>query len=113
MKIRDEQVTGYINQASDEQRRIMETVRDLLHDSIKGIKEEIKWSRPVFNNGTDLVYFKTAKSYVTVGFFNYNKLSDPDSLLEGTGKDMRHIKIRKHEEVDKELLKRWFKELES
>src|SRR5690554_8009706 len=107
MKIRNEQVTGYINQASDEQRKIMETVQDLLHDSIQGVREKFKWSRPVFNNGTDLVYFKTAKSYVTVGFFNFNKLSDSDSLLEGNGKDMRHIKIRKHEEVNKELLKRW------
>lgn len=107
MKIRDEQVTGYINQASDEQRKIMETVRDLLHDSIQGVREKFSWSLPVFINGTDLVYFKTAKSYVTVGFFNFNKLTDPDSLLEGTGKAMRHIKIRKHEEVNNEPLKRW------
>ena len=109
----NEQVSGYINQAPEEQSKIMEKVRKILHENVKGVQEELKWNRPVFKKETDIMYFKTAKSYVTIGFFQYHKLHDSQNLLEGTGKDMRHVKIRKQEDVDEALFKRWFRELTS
>ncbi len=33
-------------------------------------------------------------SWVNLGFYHAGKLPDPDSLLEGTGADMRHVKVR-------------------
>ena len=89
----------------------MEKVREIVHDTVRGVREEYKWSRPVFSNGVDFLYLKTAKAYVTVGFFNFHKLDDPDNLLEGTGKDMRHIKIKKAEDVNEPLLRKWLERL--
>jgi hypothetical protein len=103
----NEQVSGFISQSPAEQREIMEEVRKIIHDTVKDVQEEFKWSRPVFRKASDFAYFKTAKGYVTLGFFQSQKLDDPDGLLEGTGKDMRHIKLRKPEDVDTELLKKW------
>jgi hypothetical protein len=105
----NEQVSGFINEAPTEQREIMETVRKIIHEAVPGVQEEFKWSRPVFTKGKDFAYFKTAKGYVTVGFFQSQKLDDPDGLLEGTGKDMRHIKIRKPGDLNPELLGKWFR----
>jgi hypothetical protein len=107
---RNEEVSGYINQAPDEQKKIMETIRNLIHETIADTEENFKWSRPVFSKGKDFAYLKTSKAYVTLGFFRFEKLSDPDNLLEGTGKDMRHIKIKKADGVDQTLLKKWFSE---
>ena len=104
----NEQVTAFINEAPPEQQQILQTLRKLLHESVDGVQEEFKWSRPVFKKQKDFAYFKTAKGYVTLGFFNFQKLSDPGNLLEGTGKDMRHIKIKKAADIDKNLLKSWF-----
>ena len=39
------------------------------------------------------VYILPHKSWVNLGFFHGSTLDDPDGLLEGTGKKMRHIKI--------------------
>ena len=69
----------------------------------------MKWSRPVFRKGQDFAYLKSTKAYVTLGFFRSDKLEDPNHLLEGTGKDMRHIKIRKTTDLDPTLLKAWFR----
>jgi hypothetical protein len=107
----NKQVTDYILQASAEQQEIMETVRKIIHNTVKDVKEEIKWSRPVFRQESDFAYFKIAKAYVTVGFFQSQKLEDTDGLLEGTGKDMRHIKIRKPEDINTDLLSEWFHKL--
>lgn len=102
------QVTNFINSAPPDQQLIMQTLRQLLHESVAGVQEDFKWSRPVFRKEKDFAYLKTAKGYVTLGFFNFQKLSDPGNLLEGTGKDMRHIKIKKAADIDKPLLKDWF-----
>lgn len=103
------QVTEHTNNAPKEQKEIMETIRQLIHESVPGVTEEFKWSRPVFKSDKDFAYLKTAKAYVTLGFFNFQKLNDPKNLLEGTGKDMRHIKLKSINDVDKKLLIEWFK----
>jgi hypothetical protein len=45
-------------------------------------------------------YVNTFTSHVNVGFFNGAALEDPSGLLEGTGKRMRHVKLRPSIEVD-------------
>lgn len=104
----NEQVNAYIDAAPEEQKTIMTILRQLLHATLPNLKEEYKWSRPVFRTTKDVAYFKTAKNYVTLGFFNFEVLDDPHNLLEGTGKDMRHIKLKTVKDIDVELLQKWF-----
>jgi hypothetical protein len=39
-------------------------------------------------------YLMPQKDYVNLGFFHGTSLPDPQNLLEGTGKKLRHIKVR-------------------
>ncbi len=39
-------------------------------------------------------YVNVFKSHVNVGFFHGNDLPDPSHLLEGSGKFMRHLKLK-------------------
>ncbi|MEJ8757137.1 DUF1801 domain-containing protein [Pontibacter sp. H259] len=102
------QVTDYISNAGNQQ-EILQTIRQLIHETVPAVTEEFKWGRPVFRASRDFAYLKTAKAYVTLGFFNYQKLNDPGNLLEGTGKGMRHIKLKSINEIDNHLLTTWFK----
>ena len=104
----NEQVTAYINNAPADQKEIMAQIRELLHNSVPGVQKDFKWSRPVFRTKHDFAYLKTAKNYVTLGFFQFQNLNDPNGLLEGTGKDMRHIKIKKLGDIKPALLQEWF-----
>lgn len=45
-------------------------------------------------------YVAVFKAHVNIGFFNGANLTDPHELLEGTGKRMRHIKLRPEREPD-------------
>jgi hypothetical protein len=109
----NQQVTDYINQAPDEHRIIMQEIRQLISQCLTNAQESIKWGRPVFSAQKDFAYLKAAKAYVTLGFFSVEKLDDPNKLLEGTGKDMRHIKIKRAADLDKALLTKWFTALAS
>ena len=45
-------------------------------------------------------YVNAFKAHVNVGFFRGAELVDPEHLLEGTGKYMRHVKLRPDGDID-------------
>ncbi len=45
-------------------------------------------------------YVNAFKAHVNVGFFRGAEIADPDGLLEGTGKFMRHVKLVPDRDVD-------------
>lgn len=45
-------------------------------------------------------YVNAFTAHVNVGFFHGAELADPAQLLEGTGKYMRHVKLRPESEVN-------------
>ncbi len=49
-------------------------------------------------------YVNAFTSHVNVGFFLGARLKDPSGLLQGTGKRMRHVKLRPDNEIDREAL---------
>jgi hypothetical protein len=49
-------------------------------------------------------YVNAFTAHVNVGFFLGAHLADPTGLLEGTGKNMRHVKLRPGMEIDGEAL---------
>ena len=59
-------------------------VRELLHDG-----------HPTACVGdAAFAYVNAFKAHVNVGFFRGAEIADPERLLEGTGKFMRHVKLR-------------------
>jgi len=49
-------------------------------------------------------YVDVFKAHVNVGFFHGAELDDPAGILEGTGKFMRHVKLRPGEADDMSAL---------
>jgi hypothetical protein len=49
-------------------------------------------------------YVDTFRNHANVGFFRGACLDDPARLLEGTGKRMRHVKLRPGQPIDVEAL---------
>jgi hypothetical protein len=45
-------------------------------------------------------YVNVFTAHVNVGFFRGAEIADPERLLEGTGKFMRHVKLRSERDVD-------------
>ncbi len=69
-------------------------VRELLHDG-----------HPTACVGeAAFAYVNAFKAHVNVGFFLGAELADPSALLEGTGKFMRHVKLRPGVAIDEDAL---------
>src|SRR6202789_3245118 len=80
----------------DVMRKCGDEVRELLHDGC-----------PVACLGdAPFAYVNVFTSHVNVGFFQGASLPDPAGLLEGTGRFMRHIKLRPGSNVNAAALHR-------
>jgi hypothetical protein len=64
-------------------RRCGDDVREVLHDG----------HPTACVTDAAFAYVNAFKAHVNVGFFRGAELADPDGLLEGTGKFMRHVKL--------------------
>lgn len=49
-------------------------------------------------------YVNAFRAHVNVGFFRGAEIADPQGLLEGTGRFMRHVKLSPARHVDPEAL---------
>jgi len=92
---RDPSVDAWFCKPDDELRRLAQPwfeqmrgcgadVRELLHDGHPTACVE----------DAAFGYVNAFRSHVNVGFFHGAVLDDPAGLLEGTGKRMRHVKLR-------------------
>ncbi|MEI2607639.1 MAG: DUF1801 domain-containing protein [Candidatus Promineifilaceae bacterium] len=50
-------------------------------------------------------YIGVQRHYVNLGFYYGAQLSDPEQLLEGTGNNLRHIKIKTVDDVDRPAIR--------
>ncbi len=87
-------VNRWFDAASEEQRPILDALRELLRSAAPDVVESLKWNCPWYATANGLFcYLQRRKNYVTLGFRRGTSLKDPEQLLEGTGKDMRHVKL--------------------
>jgi len=106
VEIRDPKIDIWLNKEADDlhaiarewfeqMRRCGGDVRELMHD---GCATACVGDAP-------FGYVGIFKAHVNVGFFCGSVLQDPARLLEGTGQNMRHVKLRPGSKVDSEALK--------
>ena len=65
-------------------------VRELLHDG----------HATACVGDAAFAYVNVFKAHVNVGFFRGAEIADPERLLEGTGKFMRHVKLSPERNID-------------
>ena len=75
-------------------RRCGSDVRELMHD---GLATACVGDAP-------FAYVGVFKAHVNVGFFHGAALPDPEKLLEGKGKRMRHVKLQPGHTYDESAL---------
>ena len=80
----------------DVMRRCGSDVRELLHDG----------APTVCVGDAAFAYVNAFKAHVNVGFFRGAEIADPEGLLEGDGRFMRHVKLRPDEDIDVKALRR-------
>jgi hypothetical protein len=96
MRARPGELGDIARQWFEVMRKCGDEVRELLHDGC-----------PVACLGdAPFAYVNVFTSHANVGFFHGSALPDPARLLQGTGKFMRHVKLRPGTPANAEALSR-------
>jgi len=86
-------------------------LRALILQAVPGATEVIKWGAPVYEKeNVSICGLRAARAHVSLQFGSIGtSLDDPDGLLEGTGKSMRHVKVRMRGEIKKRRFSSWIR----
>lgn len=85
--INDSRVDAYIDASAAFAKPVLLHLRNLVHESIPGIEETIKWNFPNFvYNGKIICSMAAFKQHCAFTFWNAKSLSDPKGILETVGK---------------------------
>jgi hypothetical protein len=94
-------VDEYIDLLGTPQNDVAAQLREIVLTCYPQLREDIKWHVPVYSLvTTPIVSIEGFKAHVNLKFFEGARLQDPGSILEGTGKGVRHVKFRSTEDVD-------------
>jgi len=98
--------------SSEQVKEIAERLRALIIEVYPGVVE-VPWPKQkIIGYGVGpkkmsqhFCYIGAFKAHVNLGFYYGAELADPMVLLEGTGKKLRHIKVKSSDEVDNPALR--------
>jgi len=93
-------IDGYIDALPASQSDITQNLRLLIDKLVPAANARIAHHRPVWYLGSRLCYMVGAKAHVSLGFYRGTELPDPQGLLEGTGKILRHVKLTSLDELE-------------
>jgi hypothetical protein len=93
-------VDGYLHKKNPALAEVARGLRQLVKKTVPKSREVLNpWGLPTFEWRGAVCYFMVGKKHVTFGFPRGAELPDPAELLEGTGKSLRHVKLREKEQL--------------
>lgn len=93
-------IDEYVAQKGAELGDVAQGLRRLMKELVPSTTESVNpWKIPTFESNGPMCFFTIAKKHITFGFLRGTSLPDPANLLEGTGKNLRHVKLRTKEDL--------------
>jgi len=97
---------SYVRDDNPALQKVVRGLRSLVKAAVAGTKITVNsWGIPTFETEDPYCFYMVGKNHVTFGFHHGTSLDDPEHLLEGTGKNIRHVKLRTVEDLKKKGLK--------
>ena len=91
----------YFADQSPKNQAIIRALRRFVKRAAPELTESVKWGNGCWLGGkSPVAYVYSGRGYVQFGFFNGAALKDPKGLLQGSGKFVRHVKVRSPSEID-------------
>lgn len=93
MKSKDRDVESFVSGLEPGKRSLVEPLREFVKKHAPALKEAIKWGNITWTGADNVCWIIVSSDHVDFGFFKGAKLKDPEGMLEGTGKGLRHVKV--------------------
>src|SRR3972149_12308997 len=89
----------YLKSVAESVRPVAVALRRLVLKAAPSLTETMRYGMPQYvRDKHTVVYIMPAADHVNLGFYDGVDLDDPKKLLDGTGKRLRHVKVRNVQE---------------
>ena len=96
----------YVRNDNPRLRRVARALRSFVKKTVPDTRETVNaWGIPTFEAPDPFCFYMAGRNHVTFGFHFGTSLNDPESLLEGTGKNIRHVKLRTVADLEQKSLR--------
>jgi hypothetical protein len=98
---------AYMKDENPELRKVVRALHSLVKSTMPGTKETVNsWGIPTFEAPDPFCFYMVGQNHITFGFHFGTSLEDPEGLLVGTGKNIRHVKLRTVEDLKRKGVKK-------
>jgi len=102
---------GWFAALDDDIAPLAAALRSLVREAAPHATETIKWGMPNYEENGPVCSIRKGRGFVALQFGKIaTSLDDPEGLLEGTGKAMRHVKIRSAVDLKKTTFSSWIRQ---
>jgi hypothetical protein len=96
---------------SPKTRAVLRALRSFVKSAAPRLVESVKWGNGCWLRAESPICFAHVEpDHVQFGFFYGARLLDPQELLQGSAKYVRHVKLRKPSDLDTAALKAFLKQ---
>ncbi len=96
----------YVRNDNPRLRKVARALRSFVKKTVPDTRETVNaWGIPTFEAPDPFCFYMAGRNHVTFGFHFGTSLNDPESLLEGTGKNIRHVKLRTVADLEQKSLR--------
>ncbi|HZY71440.1 MAG TPA: DUF1801 domain-containing protein [Thermoplasmata archaeon] len=78
----------------------------LIRTHAPGLQERFLWGNPVWSGRSNAIYLMLHRDHINLGFFRGAELAPRFPEIEGTGKSLRHVKVRSLKDAERASLAR-------
>jgi hypothetical protein len=108
--VENESIEAFIDGQAPGVQPTIRSLRELVRTTLPELNEYLDRHGVIrYGNGSGMrdwiCYISGHKAHANLGFARGASLLDPEGLIEGTGKNLRHVKVRSVEDVERAGMK--------
>ena len=94
---------AWLKDRNPSHKRLINKLRKLVAKASPKLIESSKWTNGVWlKEDLPIIFIYTKDDHIQFGFFAGGMLNDPDGLLRGNGKFVRHIRVESSQDIEED-----------
>jgi len=92
---------------STKNQKLITEVSKVIEGIAPELEKVVKWGQGCWTEGKDhKLFVHSASDHIQLGFYIGSQLRDPQNLLQGKGKYVRHCKVFSNADIDKKAFEK-------
>jgi hypothetical protein len=98
-------IDDYLSSFEPRPGELAKSMRQVILDSFPDLDEVVKWGHLVYEKDRKICSIMVHKNHINLQIWRGAELDDPESMLQGEGKSMKHVKVHSPDEMKEDYFK--------